>query len=47
MIERVSELPFFGAEEQLRKFVLRHEEPDSTGSIYIGPGEKITQDTLT
>ena len=42
MIERVSELPFWGPEEQIRKFVNQHDQPDENGDL---PGGK-TQLTL-
>lgn len=52
MIERISELPLFGPEEQLRKFICQHEEPNaSDGSILVNVGagepQSYTQNALT
>lgn len=33
MINRVSELPLWGPEEQIRKFINQHDQPDETGSL--------------
>jgi hypothetical protein len=46
MIERISELPFWGPEEQIRKFVNQHDQPDGEGNLTVN-GQTTTQQTLT
>lgn len=38
MINRVSEIPFWGPEEQIRKFIYKHDDPVPSGN---------TQQTIT
>ena len=36
MIERVSDVPFWGPEEQIRRFINQHDQPDENGDLPDG-----------
>ena len=46
MIARVSEKPFWGPEEQIRRFINQHDSPDLNGELKLND-ETVTQQTIT
>lgn len=35
MINRISEIPFWGPEEQIRRFINQHDKPDENGELKL------------
>ncbi len=44
MINRISEIPFWGPEEQIRKFINQHDEPNSNDGTF---SDGKTQQSIT
>ena len=46
MINRISEIPFWGPEEQIRRFINQHDKPDEDGKLTLD-GKEVHQQIIT